>query len=216
MSKNGNLLLLWTVARGYKSSSLDGTSLQGSCQLLCLICPPTSFGYGRTATTYEIGNLGNLLVLAFSKNLLTGIIPESIGIWTEPAISGFELLLRPCTILHWEPHWSITLSILCARDNSLEGPISPMIRNMSKLWVLDLSHNKFTGFIPNNIMHLPSISIATELSYNLLNGPLPFDVDGLVNLEQLILSGNKLSGEIPEAIGNCKVLEFLLMDDNAF
>ena len=145
MSKNGNLLLLWTVARGYKSSSLDGTSLQGSCQLLCLICPPTSFGYGRTATTYEIGNLGNLQVLAFSKNLLTGIIPESIGIWTEPAISGFELLLRPCTILHWEPHWSITLSILCARDNSLEGPISPMIRNMSKLWVLDLSYNKFTG-----------------------------------------------------------------------
>jgi len=54
------------------------------------------------------------------------------------------------------------------------------------------------------------------LSYNLLNGPLPFDVDGLVNLEQLILSGNKLSGEIPEAIGNCEVLEFLLMDDNAF
>ena len=38
----------------------------------------------------------------------------------------------------------------------------------------------------------------------------------MVNLKQLSLSGNKLSGEIPNTIGNCRVLEILTMDDNSF
>jgi hypothetical protein len=57
--------------------------------------------------------------------------------------------------------------------------------------------NKLTGFIPNEIMGLPSISVGLDLSYNLLERPLFSKVGNLINIEQLRLSRNKLSGEIP-------------------
>ncbi|RLN08529.1 putative LRR receptor-like serine/threonine-protein kinase [Panicum miliaceum] len=38
----------------------------------------------------------------------------------------------------------------------------------------------------------------------------------MVNLNKLILSGNRLSSQIPDSIGNCLVLESLMLDDNMF
>jgi hypothetical protein len=38
----------------------------------------------------------------------------------------------------------------------------------------------------------------------------------LVHLQQLFLSGNKLIGEIPDTVGNCRVMEILSMDGNSF
>ncbi|KAL3530544.1 hypothetical protein ACH5RR_009866 [Cinchona calisaya] len=41
-----------------------------------------------------------------------------------------------------------------------------------------------------------------DLSYNLLEGPLPSSLCNLTNLEYLLLSNNKLSGTIPHCFGN--------------
>jgi Leucine-rich repeat (LRR) protein len=163
----------------------------------------------------EIGNLASLETLDFRGNILSGVIPESIGKLTQLS----ELYLDSNNFSGVIPS-SIGnlsgLSILSAFGNSLEGEIPPSIGNLSKLSTLDLSSNKLTGFIPKEIMELPSISIYLHLSYNLLEGLLPLQVGNLVNLKQLSISGNKLSGEIPETIGNCRVMEILLMDDNSF
>jgi Leucine-rich repeat (LRR) protein len=59
-------------------------------------------------------------------------------------------------------------------------------------------------------MELSSISMYLDLSNNMLEGPLPLEVGSLVNLGQLILSRNKLSGDIPDTIGNCRVMEILV------
>ncbi|KAJ1288602.1 hypothetical protein BS78_02G100300 [Paspalum vaginatum] len=145
-----------------------------------------------------IGNLPNLEVLSFSENLLAGLIPESIGKLTQLN----QLLLDANRFSGRLPPsvGNLTgLSILVARENSLEGLIPPTIGNLSKLTLLDLSNNKFTGLIPKEIMGLSSISRALDTSYNMLEGPLPLEI-----------------GEIPDAIGNCRVLETLLLDGNSF
>ncbi|CAL5079200.1 unnamed protein product [Urochloa decumbens] len=163
----------------------------------------------------EIGNLAGLQTLDFRDNRLSGPIPESIGKLTQLS----ELYLDSNNISGLMPSYIAnltSLSILSTLGNSLEGQIPPSIGNLSQLSTLDLSSNKLTGVIPKEIMELPSISIYLNLSYNLLEGLLPLQVGNLVNLKQLSISGNKLSGEIPDTIGNCRVMEILLMDDNSF
>ncbi|KAJ1288606.1 hypothetical protein BS78_02G100700 [Paspalum vaginatum] len=163
----------------------------------------------------DIGKLASLEMLDFTGNLLSGVIPESIGKLTrlnEAYLDSNNFSgAIPSSI------GNLTgLSMLSAFSNRLEGPIPPGIGNLSKLSALSLSSNKLTGVIPIEIMELSSISIYLHLSYNLLEGLLPLQVGKLVNLKELSVSGNKLSGEIPNAIGNCRVMEILLMDDNSF
>lgn len=77
--------------------------------------------------------------------------------------------------------------------------------NLKELSVLDLSTNyRLNGSIPKDIFKLPSVLWQLDLSYNFLSGPLPSEVGTMTNLNELILSGNHLSG-------NCKVLEKLLL-----
>ncbi|KAL6839024.1 hypothetical protein ACP4OV_031078 [Aristida adscensionis] len=163
----------------------------------------------------EIGNLASLEVFDPGENSLTGVIPESIGKLTQ-----LQQLFLESNNLSGRIPSSIgnltALYLLDIAENNMEGPIPRTIGNMIGLQGLDLSNNKLTGMIPNEIMKLPSLSMMLNLSYNLLEGPLPLEVGSLVNLQYLSLSGNKLSGEIPDTLGNCRVLDTLLMDHNSF
>ena len=57
-----------------------------------------------------------------------------------------------------------------------------------------------------------------DLSYlSELSGPIPSDISALVPLATSIdLSGNKFSGDIPAALGNCSYLISLKLDNNTF
>nr|CAB3452344.1 unnamed protein product [Digitaria exilis] len=103
----------------------------------------------------SLTNCSRLQMLSIGWNRFAGKlprhIPSSIGNLTESIVIG-------------------------AYANNLEGPIPSSIGNLSKLLVLDISINKLTGFIPKGIMELPSTSSFLDLSYNLLEGPLPAEV----------------------------------------
>ncbi len=74
--------------------------------------------------------------------------------------------------------------------NNLEGSIQAEVRHLSRLKVLDLSHNKLSG-VPAEIGQLKDLEVL-DLSYNLLTG-LPNELANLSNLKLLDLSGNKYS-----------------------
>ncbi|CAA6660884.1 unnamed protein product [Spirodela intermedia] len=127
-------------------------------------------------------------------NLLTGGIPASIG----------ELG---------------NLKELSLEENMLSGEIPPSLGGLSNLSKLSLGGTCWRGGFPQTleeILSLTSLSLHLDLSGNYLIGSLLPEIGKLKNLNTLNLSRNRLSGEIPSSIGDCQVLEFLLLESNLF
>ncbi|XP_059658312.1 putative receptor-like protein kinase At3g47110 [Cornus florida] len=162
-----------------------------------------------------IGNLINLESLGLAENMFTGSIPRYIG-----KLSKLIQLFLPENNISGKIPTSIgnisRLSFLSISVDMLEGSIPVSLGDCKDLQALDLGYNRLTGQIPLQVLDLSSLSIVLVLRHNHLTGPLPPQVGNLKNLAVLDISGNKLSGEIPSTLGDCLVLQLLLMDGNLF
>ncbi|CAH1446372.1 unnamed protein product [Lactuca virosa] len=99
------------------------------------------------------------------------------------------------------PNWLIknnmNLEVLKLRNNLFEG-IS-LYRNAKMNW-LDISGNRMIGTILDNIQKFfPNIKYL-NLSMNALSGVIPSSIGESSELEMLDLSGNGLSGEVPKGL----------------
>lgn len=83
-----------------------------------------------------------------------------------------------------------TLTTLDLSHNALSGALPGEVRHLSKLEVLDLSDNMFTG-VPAEVGQLSRLS-ELDLSNNALTG-LPHELGNLSQLKILDLRGNKPS-----------------------
>ncbi|CAD6239757.1 unnamed protein product [Miscanthus lutarioriparius] len=141
-----------------------------------------------------IGNLVGLQFLSANDASISRVIPDSIGKLgnlTEIYLYNNNLSGQiPSSIGNLSK-----LAILNAFNNNLEGPVPPSIGKLKSLVALVLSWNHLNGSIPREIFQL-SFSYYLDLSYNSLSGPLP----------------SQLSGQIPESIGKCTVLQELWLD----
>jgi hypothetical protein len=115
------------------------------------------------------------------------------------------------------------LETLSVYWSNLNGNIPATLNNLSKLKLLNLARNQFTGSIPDlsatslqwigmdynqltgsipsgfgNLTNLYSIS----LNYNRLDGGIPWEFGNLINLHDMNLSGNNLRGAIPYTLSN--------------
>ncbi|KAB2083819.1 hypothetical protein ES319_A05G293900v1 [Gossypium barbadense] len=79
--------------------------------------------------------------------------------------------------------------------------------------VIDLSSNKLTGEIPNEITSLFEL-VAPNLSRNGLTGLIPHNINQLKQLESLDLSENHLSGRIPVTMADLTFLSYLDLSYN--
>ncbi|KAL4593994.1 hypothetical protein ACB092_M002000 [Castanea dentata] len=115
------------------------------------------------------------------------------------------------------PFWLESLSelkILVLRANAFHGPIwEPNIRfGLSKLHVVDLSHNNFFGYMENvsnyykDLMTIVNKGVELELEL----------VKILTIFTAIDLSNNKFYGEIPDSMGNLKALIVLNLSSNNF
>ncbi|CAI5537419.1 unnamed protein product [Closterium sp. Naga37s-1] len=139
----------------------------------------------------SLGKLRGLVHLDLSGN--SGV---SKGIEALPAIRG---------LVH-----------LDLSDSGLEGPIPTALATM-RLTYLDLSLNRLTGTIPAFIGMMKSLvylNLAATGEEG-LNGLLPRSIGNLVNLRELYLHKNRLTGRV-NSIGKLTKLQRLLLGDNYF
>ncbi|XP_031475125.1 LRR receptor-like serine/threonine-protein kinase EFR [Nymphaea colorata] len=155
-----------------------------------------------------------LKVFDFSDNLLSGILPTSIG------------------------NLSSNINEARMRANQIRGTIPLEITNLTNLYLLDLSDNRISGDIPSDIGRLHDLQglylygnmlegfippqfyqmvklVNVDLSENMLCGQISSSISNLSNLQLLYLSSNNLSSTIPPSFWQLKNLGFVFLQDNS-
>ncbi|PWA67998.1 Leucine-rich repeat-containing protein [Artemisia annua] len=129
----------------------------------------------------EIGGDNGLSYLYLSHNFITGL-------------SQFQLY---------------GLKELFLQSNLIQGPFPPSICNMSKLYFLDMSNNRFGGLIPHCFGNITSSLKMIDMGNNNFQGRIPNIYMNCGNLLGLSLNGNQLRGEVPISLSNCQFLKAL-------
>ena len=102
------------------------------------------------------------------------------------------------------------VSYIQRRSSNLKGTL-PNLSALTKLYRLELNHNKLSGSLPASLNALTNLQ-TLDLSDNLLSGSIP-NLNALVNLQTLDLQNNQLSGSIPD-LSNLVDLRNLYLNDN--
>ncbi|KAI3754519.1 hypothetical protein L1987_54304 [Smallanthus sonchifolius] len=174
----------------------------------------------RGRIPFELGFLRGLQYLDLGSNKLEGDIPlglfcngssslEYVDI-SNNSISGNIPLNDECDAKE--------LRYLLVWSNKLTGQIPRALSNSTNLKWMDFESNFFEGELPCEIVKNLSNLQFVYLSYNQFSGSLNNFFSGLTNsphLQELELAGNRLSGNIPDIIGNLsKSLVQLHLDSN--
>ncbi|KZV48681.1 inactive leucine-rich repeat receptor-like protein kinase-like [Dorcoceras hygrometricum] len=189
-----------------------------------------------------IGNCLLLKSIDLSQNLLSGALPSTM----QKLILCNDLVLSKNGLTGVVPEWigaMRSLEILDFAENNFSSQIPESIGNLQSLKILNVSKNALTGILPEVLENLVNL-LSFDISHNLISGSLPFwafklglqkfrisnnefsgSIDSaldsalensLKDLLFLDVSRNKLSGEIPSAIGGFGSLQFLNMASNEF
>ncbi|XP_058765954.1 cuscuta receptor 1-like, partial [Vicia villosa] len=104
----------------------------------------------------------------------------------------------------------IYMSGIDLSQNKLSGSIPNELGNLTRIRSLNLSNNFFSGKIPatfSNLMQVESL----DLSSNMLSGQIPPQLSGLTSLEVFSVAHNNLSGTTPERKG-----QFITFDESSY
>nr|XP_051220980.1 receptor like protein 26-like [Lolium perenne] len=113
------------------------------------------------------------------------------------------------------PNFTLYLNItlyLSMSNNSINGNILHPICK-SRLEVLDLSYNDFSGPITSCLLEMVGLRML-NLRENHFEGPLPSSITNECTLQTIDLHGNKIEGQLPRAFSNCNKLMVLDIGNN--
>ncbi|KAJ3355478.1 hypothetical protein HDU83_003456 [Entophlyctis luteolus] len=166
----------------------------------------------------EIGTLSNLHIIEVSRNALTGPIPKEIGKLTK-LIHLSMACNRICGQLPETISSLVQVRAINLSENLLTGDL-PDLSKLQHLTHLHLSKNGLTSTIPPYIFMHPFLR-ELNLSHNCLFGQIPdlsefasISAQRTSRLEFLDLTGNRLSGVIPEDIFRLPMLYGLKLGEN--
>lgn len=164
----------------------------------------------------------NLAVIFMSRCFSDEVMPD------DNELSGFKnlqiLTLGGCKLSGEIPSWISRLTkikVLNLSYNKISGRIPIWLGSMPSLFVLNLTQNSLSGELPREIGRLPAL-VSDNTSTDLSSLALPFLFDSLqynrlFNLPRgLKVGNNSLSGNIPEEIGQLKLLHVLDLSNNNF
>ncbi|KAH6822487.1 leucine-rich repeat transmembrane protein kinase family protein [Perilla frutescens var. hirtella] len=157
-----------------------------------------------TAAWLGVSCLHNRVSCLVVENLhLRGFFPRSLASLTQLRVlslknNGFSGQIPDLSNL-------TSLKLLFISHNHFSGDFPLSLTSLSKLYRLDLSYNNFTGSIPATANRLTSL-LTLKLEENGFSGSLP----GLrlQNLQDFNVSGNGLTGEIPDSLSRFPASSF--------
>ncbi|CAK8540395.1 unnamed protein product [Lathyrus sativus] len=116
----------------------------------------------------------------------------------------------PCMLFPWKgvacdsSNGSSVITKLDLSSSNLKGTIPSSVTEMTKLQILNLSHNHFDGYIPS--FPPSSLLISVDLSYNDLTGQLPESIISLPHLNSLYFGCNQHMSNDDEAKLNSSLI----------
>ncbi|CAI5497489.1 unnamed protein product [Closterium sp. Naga37s-1] len=135
-----------------------------------------------------IGRLTSLSYFLVNQNRLSGSLPAQIG--TLPQLYMLDVM-----------------------ENQLEGPL-PTFEGANELGHLDLSSNSFTGAIPGTLFEQHPNLVNLNLANNALDSSLPPEITTAAKLQSVFLSGNQLSGPLPDLSSLPSIVSLSLFDNS--
>nr|XP_043635900.1 receptor-like protein EIX2 [Erigeron canadensis] len=189
-------------------------TLSAGCTSHTLIDVDASSNQFTGSISDDIQHFPSLVDLILDDNQLNGTVSEKF--WELPNLEAIHISsnsLRNAIFIKTAKlkHKYIDLS-----KNNFYGGISFLCQIVDGfLSYLDLSHNSFSGQIPDCLWHLKELKVL-NLAHNNLSGRLPASVEYLFQLEVLYLYNNSFSGELPLSLRNCTMLSFLDLGSNRF
>lgn len=124
------------------------------------------------------------------------------GITCGPPMSSLDFTSESPTLSPGEEIPTVVLKIELPRAG-FNGTLSPFVRGLRHLTVLNLAGNRLRGTLPDFHANLIDLR-AIDLSYNLFTGSLPVEwanasLDAFPSLEELRLASNDFTGTIPDS-----------------
>ncbi|XVE76528.1 hypothetical protein DITRI_Ditri12bG0181000 [Diplodiscus trichospermus] len=175
-------------------------------------------------------SLPNLSILNVGHNLFTGALPASLSNASnliEFDINGSNFTGKVNIDFGGLPGlwWLVLASNPLGRGEADDLDFLNSLTKCRNLRILDLTYDQFGGVIPDSIGNLSTELVQLRLGGNRLWGSIPAGIKNLVNMTELAmqknnLTGNvpevienQLSGEIPSGLGSCVTLEHLYWRD---
>ncbi|KAI4333512.1 hypothetical protein L6164_018306 [Bauhinia variegata] len=161
----------------------------------------------------KLGNLVRLQRLLLTANNFTGPIPESFGKLknlTILTIDGSRISGKiPSFIGNWTKVYRLDM-----QGTSMEGPVPPtinLLKNLTQLRISDLNGPSMT---------FPDLRELKSLIYLVLRnckitGQIPDYIGDMENLDTLDLSFNRLTGPIPGTIESLSKLRYMFLTNNS-
>ncbi|XP_054801798.1 probable LRR receptor-like serine/threonine-protein kinase RFK1 isoform X2 [Prosopis cineraria] len=159
----------------------------------------------------QVFNFFELLLLALTCFQLLGISHESRLPQDEAELSPESERRLDCDC-RFENNTVCHVVKMTLKRLSLPGMLPPQLVKLPYLREIDFAYNLFTGSIPKEwaLMNLTSISLLV----NRLSGEIPNHLGNITSLTYLMLEANQFSGVIPPDLGSLINLQTLVLSSN--
>lgn len=177
---------------------------------------PVSFEDSNVSAMYLDGNIG-----LFVDGLNDGANDNSPFPGIVLNMPSLEIVsLKNCGMTGDLPDFDLDTQLLNLKEllidgNFLSGEIPLNYGGVAPLEVFSMSDNNFTGELPWSFQDLNNLRVL-DMSQNILEGAIPKRwAGGMESIEELVLSGNWLTGNLPE-LQNWDNIRILMLDQNIF
>ncbi|GJN05720.1 hypothetical protein PR202_ga23379 [Eleusine coracana subsp. coracana] len=168
---------------------------------------PSSIGYLKSLSALEISGVG---ILDLSNNMLEGPIPIPQG---SASVLDYSNNMFSSIPSHFSSHLS-DVTIFMASGNNFTGNFPSSFCGITNIQLLDLSYNKFSGYIPSCLMQNANSLQSLNLNQNQFYGELPDNIKEGCSFEALDFSSNWIEGKLPRSLVACKNLQILDVGNN--
>ncbi|KMT18089.1 hypothetical protein BVRB_2g032790 [Beta vulgaris subsp. vulgaris] len=160
----------------------------------------------------SLAQIKGLITLHLESNLFNGTFPSELG--NLENLEELWLAFNPFSPVNLPKEFGMlkNLKFLWMTQCNLIGEIPDDYANLTSLEHLDLVENGLVGGIPSKLFLLKNLTYV-YLYKNRLSGGIPSLIEAL-NLVEVDLSMNNLTGIIPDAFGKLQKLEILQLLEN--